>query len=182
MNAPARILPPEILAGERSVLRTRTGLDLAVRPVRPEDEPAIAAFFAQVSPDDRRFRFLTTADHPTHQQLAPLVSADHVLSESYIALERDSDAIVASGLFACDNAGETAEIAISVRADYRGQGVGWALLDLLAEAARARGARRVISIESRGNHAAIELEREKGFVPSAVDGDPGLVMLTRTFT
>ena len=39
--------------------------------------------------------------------------------------------------------------------------------------------RRVIAIEDRENHAAIELEREKGFTPRAVEGDPTLVMLEK---
>ena len=42
------------------------------------------------------------------------------------------------------------------------------------------GVRRVIAIESRDNHAAIELEREKGFVPEPFDGDPTLVILAKT--
>jgi acetyltransferase len=68
-----------------------------------------------------------------------------------------------------------------VHAAYRGKGVGWAMLGLLAQEAQHRGVRRVISIESRDNHAAIELEREKGFVPEAVEGDPSLVVLSRSF-
>jgi len=41
--------------------------------------------------------------------------------------------------------------------------------------------RRAISIESRENHAAIELEREKGFVPEPLEGEPSLVQLVKTF-
>ena len=72
------------------------------------------------------------------------------------------------------------EIAVSIRSDYKGKGVGWALLDFLAEEARTRGVRRVIAIESRDNHAAIELEREKGFTPEPFDDDPTLVVLSKT--
>jgi acetyltransferase len=38
----------------------------------------------------------------------------------------------------------------------------------------------VIAIESRDNHAAIELEREKGFVPEPFEGEPSLVILAKT--
>ena len=51
---------------------------------------------------------------------------------------------------------------------------------ILGEAER-RGVRRAIAIEARENHAAIELEREKGFAPEAFDGDPTLVVLAKTF-
>ena len=86
-----------------------------------------------------------------------------------------------SALLACDKAMDTGEIAVSIRSDYKGQGVGWALLDFLGREAQARGVRRVIAIESRDNHAAIELEREKGFTPEPFEGEPTLVILSKTF-
>lgn len=161
-------------------LTTRTGVTLAVRPATEADEPALATFFDAVSDEDRRFRFFAAAAHVSHEQLEPLIHADHFRSESYLAFDRTSGELVASGLLACDNALETAEIAVSVRRDRKGQGIGWAMLDHLANEARHRGARRAISIESRNNHAAIEVERDKGFVPEPFEGDPTLVVLAKT--
>jgi acetyltransferase len=54
-------------------------------------------------------------------------------------------------------------------------------MDVLREEVQARGIRQVISIESRANHAAIELERERGYVASSIQDDPTLVLLTKTF-
>jgi len=89
--------------------------------------------------------------------------------------------VIASALLACDNALDTAEVAVSISRDYKGQGVGWTLLDFLGREAARRGVRRVIAIESRDNHAAIELEREKGFTPEPFEGDPTLVILSKTY-
>ena len=89
---------------------------------------------------------------------------------------------MASALLACDAARETAETAVSIRRDYRAKGLGWALLDFLSTAAQAMGARQIIAIESRDNHAAIELERESGFVPQAMEGDPSTIILTKRFS
>ena len=161
-------------------LKTRSGIILDVRPARESDEALLAAFFDQVSDDDRRFRFFSAARHVSHEQLEPLIHADHFQSESFLAFDDTNGEIVGSALLACDKAMDTGEIAVSVRADYRGKGVGWALLDHLGREAEARGVRRVIAIESRENHAAIELEREKGFVPEPFDGDPTLVILAKT--
>ena len=55
------------------------------------------------------------------------------------------------------------------------------MLDLLAQEAEKRGLKRVISIEDRDNHAAIELEREKGFIAHGTEDDPHLVMLEKRF-
>ncbi|MFD2578217.1 GNAT family N-acetyltransferase [Novosphingobium colocasiae] len=81
--------------------------------------------------------------------MAPLVSADHFRSESYLAFDAGNGQLVGSALLACDKAMDTGEIAVSVRRDYKGRGVGWALLDFLGSKAQARDLRRVIAIESR---------------------------------
>ena len=162
-------------------LETRSGIQLDVRPATESDEPALAAFFDRVSDEDRRFRFLTAGKHVSHSQLDPLVHADHFRSESYLAFNRADGSLLASALLACDGPLDTAEVAVSIRSDCRHKGIGWALLDLLAREAQARGVRRVIAIEDRENHAAIELERQKGFVPEPSEGDPRLVVLARTF-
>lgn len=162
-------------------LNTRSGLVVSVRPATAKDEAALAAFFTKVSEDDRRFRFLVAADHVGHEQLEPLVSANHYSSESYLGFDAATGELIASALLACDSGLDTGEIAVSISNDYRGKGVGWALLDFLGQEAQRRGVRRVIAIESRENHAAIELEREKGFVPEPFEDDPTLVVLSKTF-
>lgn len=162
-------------------LVTRDGLVLAVRAAFAEDEAILEAFFDKVSAEDRRFRFLAASKHTGHDQLVALTHVDHWRTESFLAFERSSGELIASAMLACDARMDTGEIAVSVRNDYRGRGVAWTLLDLLAEAARQRGLARVISIEDRDNHAAIALEREKGFTAHGIDGDPHLVMLEKRF-
>lgn len=164
-----------------STLPTRSGLTITVRPATEADEDALAALFDGVTAEDRRFRFFSAIDHISHERLDPLIHADHHQTESYVAFDASTGQMIASALLAADKAMDTGEIAVSIHADYKGRGVGWALLDFLGQEAQRRGLRRVIAIESRDNHAAIELEREKGFTPSAFDGDPSLVILTKTF-
>lgn len=162
-------------------LGTRSGIELDIRPAQEGDEAALAAFFDRVTDEDRRFRFFSASEHVSHDQLEPLIHADRYRAESWLAFDVAGEGIVGSALLACDDALDTAEVAVSVRGDYKGKGVGWALLDFLGEQARARGVRRVIAIEARENHAAIELEREKGFTPEAFEDDPSLVTLSKSF-
>jgi acetyltransferase len=162
-------------------LTTRAGVRLLIRPANPTDRCGLRRFFDRVTPEDRRFRFLSAVGPIGDAQLGPLMDVDHVHSESFLAFDVPEGTLVASGQLACDDALDTAEVAVSVCRDHRGKGVGWAMLDLLAREAQRRGVRRVISIESRANHAAIALEREKGFMPEPVEGDPSLVLLSKTF-
>lgn len=170
-----------IVESPNTPLVTRSGIKLDVRPAQEADAPLLTAFFDKVSDEDRRFRFFAASQHVSHDQLEPLIHADHFRSESFLSFDAATGELVGSALLACDNALDTGEIAVSVRNDYKGKGVGWALLDFLGQEAQRRGLRRVIAIESRDNHAAIELEREKGFVPEPFEGDPTLVILSRTY-
>lgn len=160
---------------------TRDGMVLDVRPASAADEALLEAFFDEVSAEDRRFRFLAASTHIGHGQLVPLTDVDHWRTESFLAFETATGTLVSSAMLACDAQMDTGEIAVSVRNDFRGRGVGWTMLDLLAKEAEKRGLKRVISIEDRDNHAAIELEREKGFVAHGMDDDPHLVMLEKRF-
>jgi len=162
-------------------LPTRSGIDLDVRPATEADAPALTDFFTRVTDEDRRFRFLSATEHVGPVLLEPLVHADHFRTESWVGINQTSGQIVASGLLACDGPLDTGEIAISVCGNHRGKGIGWAMLDYLSAQAKVRGCRRAISIESRDNRAAIDLERERGFRPEPSDGDPGLVVLEKTF-
>ncbi len=162
-------------------LATRSGIDIEVRPALENDKDALTAFFDQVSDEDRRFRFFSAAAHVNERQLEPLIHADHFRSESFLGFDKANGALAASALLACDAEMDTAEIAVSIRGDYRGKGLGWTMLDFASREAERRGVRRVIAIEARDNHAAIELEREKGFTPEAFEGDPSLVILAKTF-
>jgi acetyltransferase len=162
-------------------LTTRSGLVIEVRPATAQDAPALARFFDEVSDEDRRFRFLAACRHVSAEQIDALTHPDHFRTESFLAYEPVRGELVASAMLACDGRLDTAELAVSIRRDHRGMGLGWALLDLLAHEAERRGVARVISIESRANHAAIDLEREKGFTPEPLEGDPTLVLLSRRF-
>ncbi|MFC0685230.1 MULTISPECIES: GNAT family N-acetyltransferase [Sphingomonadaceae] len=162
-------------------LPTRSGIELEVRPAREDDEAALTAFFERVEDEDRRFRFFAAADKVSAQQIAPLVHADQFRTESWIGFDKASGEIVSSGVLASDADRDTAEVAISVAGAYKGKGIGWAMLDFLGKQAEAQGCRRVMSIESRENSAAIEVERDKGFTPEPFDGDPTLVVLSKAF-
>jgi GNAT superfamily N-acetyltransferase len=158
-------------------LATRTAFRFKIRPAEPGDEAALADFFAQVTPEDRGFRFLTAAQRIDHDMLERLIGVDHDRSENFLAF--DGDALIASAMLAADAAGERAEVAISVRADYKHRGIGWALLAHLARYAKEKGIKLIESIEDRGNVEAIALEKEMGFTATAYPDDATLVLVQK---
>ncbi len=170
--------PEQLLLGAWSVeLVTRDGVRLKLRPANPEDESLLADFFGRMRPEDVRFRFLTPVPHPGHAMLARLVEVDHVRDENFLAFAEDGETLVATAMVTADPAGEKAEVAIAVRADHRGKGIGWTLLDYAARYAEAKGIRTIQSMEAADNRDAISLECEMGFTATFCPDDPRLVLV-----
>lgn len=161
-------------------LQTRSGFRLSVRTASAEDETRLADFFQQVGPEDLRFRFLSTVRNVSHDRLVAMVDPDG-RTDSVIAENEDGE-IVATAILAGDQAGDRGEVAVSIRSDHKGRGIGWTLLDYLVNTARARGYASIESIEDRQNRAAIALEQEMGFVTAPVDGEPTLVLVRKSLS
>jgi acetyltransferase len=83
-------------------------------------------------------------------------------------------------MLAADQSFRRAEVAIAVHRDFKRMGISWTLLDHVAEFARWKGILTLESIESRDNHDAIDLERERGWIASACPGDPTSTILRMT--
>lgn len=160
-------------------LTTRNGFSFHVRPVAKGDEPQLSEFFSHVTPDDLRFRFLTGVSVVSHDRLLAMINVDHRQKENFLAFAADGISIIATAMLACDDAMKTGEVAISIRSDHKGRGVSWELLEHVAQFAEALGVQALQSIESRANHAAIELERDMGFTARAYPGDATLMLVER---
>ena len=164
---------------DNEVLTTRTGFCFSVRPAIPSDETALAAFFTHVTPEDLRFRFLTGLKTVGHDRLVAMTTIDHRQTENFLAFVDGEAEIIATAMLACDAEMKTGEVAIAIRPDYKAKGVSWDLLTHVAEAARDKGLMTIQSVESRDNHAAIDMERQMGFTAGPYPGDPTLVLVQK---
>jgi N-acetylglutamate synthase-like GNAT family acetyltransferase len=160
-------------------LTAHGGFKFHVRPVRPDDEATLGAFFACVTPEDLRFRFLSSVKEVGHDQLVAMTRVDHRQTESFLAFEQGTGSLIATAMLACDPKLDVGEVAICVRADHKGLGIGWELLGHVTRHAQSKGVKRLQSLESRANGAAIQLEKELGFTAETYQGDSTLVMLQK---
>lgn len=171
---------PQLLLSEWSAeLTTQSGVRLNVRPAAPEDETRLGEFFANVTPEDIRFRFLSAMRRVGHEQLHELVAVDHMRTENFLAFNASGRKLLATAMLAADPSLEKAEVAIAVRADMKHCGIGWTMLQYLADYAEARGIKAIESIEYRDNREAIALEREMGFTATTCPGDATLVLVRK---
>jgi GNAT superfamily N-acetyltransferase len=163
-------------------LVTRTGFRFHARPVRPTDEAALAEFFTHVTPNDLRFRFLAAINKVGHETLVRLTQVDHDRTEDFLAFEANGTTLIATAMSASDATLERAEVAISIRADYKKRGVSWTLLEHVSRFARAKRIKILESIESHDNREALQLEREMGFTVTPYPGDSTLSLVQKSLT
>lgn len=162
-------------------LETKSGFRFSVRPADEGDDAALTAFFEEhVTKDDLRYRFLSPIQHVTKKQIEAMTHIDHRQTEDFLAFAPDGDEIIGTAILAADKNLQTAEVALTVHADYKGRGIESRLLNYVTAQARARGLKKLIAIEYRENHCMVTLEREMGFTPKAIEGEPMLVMLETT--
>lgn len=161
-------------------IATRDGLQVSIRPAGKDDEGLLIELFDHVSPEDLRFRFFSAIKHVSRKQIADLIGVDHSAVESYIAFARDIATPIATAVLACDRDKKRAEVAISVRSDFKGHGLGWGLLGLMVQEAKNRGLETIESIEDRSNYDAVELEQNMGFSVETYPDDPRLLLLSKS--
>ena len=179
VSEPTQAQPPPAGSGS-SDLTTRSGYAFHARPASPADESALGEFFQHVDQEDLRFRFLSAIHKVGDDQLKALVTIDHDHTENFLAIDPATGRIIATAMLAADERFERAEVAVAIRADFKRRGISWTLLDHVAAFARAKGILTLESIESRDNHQAIDLERERGWVAAPCPGDPASMILRMT--
>lgn len=160
-------------------LTTRTGLKLKVRPASLEDQETLVDFFGRVTASDLRFRFLSSLKAVGSDMAHELVDVDHTRTENLLAFDSKDGSLAATAMVAADEEGDGAEVAVAVRSDMKGHGVGWAMLKHACDYAKARGIKRLHSVESCDNQSAISLEREMGFTARPCPDDMSLTILSK---
>lgn len=160
-------------------LDTKGGLKLNVRSAAQDDEAELASLLNQATQEDLRFRFLSAVGKVGDSLVQPLVDVDHVQTENLLAFDERDGRLAATAMIAADDKLEDAEVAVLVRSDLKGHGIGWSMLAHSCDYARQRGFKRIHSVELGDNQSAIGLEREMGFVSAPCPGDASLSVLSK---
>jgi acetyltransferase len=158
-------------------LTLRDGRHIQVRPIRPEDEPAILEFLQHITLDDLRLRFFGPMKVFTHAFIARLTQLDYARAMAFLAFDDKGDLVGVVRIHS-DSIYESGEYAILLRSDRKGQGLGWALMELLIDYARAEGLQRISGQVLRENTTMLQMCRELGFEMRTDPTDPGLQIVT----
>ncbi|ACL59505.1 bifunctional acetate--CoA ligase family protein/GNAT family N-acetyltransferase [Methylobacterium nodulans] len=149
-----------------------------IRPVRPEDEGIFEEFFRHVSEADLRLRFFAPVRDFSHAFLARLTQLDYARAIAFVAIDDETGAMMGAVRLHADANHESGEYAIMIRSDLKGVGLGWALMGLMLDWARAEGIRHVEGQVLRENTTMLAMCRKLDFDVRTDPSDPE-VMLVR---
>jgi len=148
--------------------------DLVIRPIRPEDAEAHAAFFGRLTPDDVRYRFFASLRALSPEEIVRLTQVDYDREIAFIA-EREPGVTVGVSRLVCDPATQHAEFAVVVEGDMKGRGLGSKLMGKLFDWGRERGVLLITGQVLSDNQPMIGFVRKLGFEVRQVPGDPTVV-------
>ena len=180
---PVRGIPTERLAirpypkGLEETITLSNGWELRLRPVLPEDEPALHALVSRASPEDLRRRFFQPIRELSHEMAAGLTQIDYNREMALVAvgpgLPGKAEIFGIASLSADPN-NERAEYSILVDRALIGMGLGNLLMRRIISYGRACGIGEIYGEVLTENKSMLQLDRALGFAIHNDPDDPGL--------
>lgn len=154
------------------------GAKIFVRPIRPEDETLYPAFLTAVTQDDLRLRFFAPVKELSHSAIARFTQIDYARAMAFIAIEEATGQMLGVVRIHANSEHRSGEYAILVRSDLKGHGLGWLLMELMVEYARAEGFESVQGQVLQENKTMLRMCRELGFQIASDPEDSGILIVT----
>jgi acetyltransferase len=134
----------------------------------------VHAFFEKVSQEDLRLRFFAPVKDLSHTFIARLTQLDYARAIAFVAIDEASGEVIGGVRLHADANFETAEYAILLRSDLKGRGLGWKLMELIIEYARAEGLKRIEGQVLRENATMLRMCNKFGFRVETDPRDPDI--------
>jgi len=143
----------------------RDGLDVTIRPIRPEDEPAMVRFHGTLSDASvysRYFHHMNLSYRVSHERLTRICFIDYD-REMVLVAESAAHEIIAVGRLTRQRASDDAEFAVLVGDPWQERGVGAEMMRTLVDVARRERMHCIFGQILTDNRAMQEISRQLGF-------------------
>lgn len=149
----------------KSTFTAKDGSVIALRPIRPEDEPLEGEMFRTFSRETQRFRFFGYIKDISHDMLIRYTQIDYDREIAIVALITDNGVQKMIGVtrIIADAYNESAEFAIVVGDPWHGLGLGNYLIDYILNIAHDRGIGKIYAHVLTDNTIMLHLLEKKGF-------------------
>jgi len=151
-----------------STWTNKNGVDVSIRPIRPEDEPMIAAFHQTLSDEsvyNRYFHTIQLGQRVAHERLTRncFIDYDREMALAVELTRAEPRAIIAVGRLSKVQGANEAEVAAIVSDAFQNLGLGSELVRLLIGIAREEKLDRLVATILPGNRAMQKVFRNLGF-------------------
>ena len=152
--------------------RTKTGIEIFVRPIRPEDAPLLVELFESLSPKSVYRRFFTPMKRLPHSMLARFTQIDYDRHIALVALSvsKSKESMLGVARVILERNQKEAEFSVIVSDPWQGKGIGAALLQRCLSIAKERGIEKVMGTVLAENTQMLALGKKLGFKITSVLG------------
>jgi acetyltransferase len=160
------------------LVRLKSGDTYKIRPIRPEDEPALIANFEKLTEEEIRLRFFHVMKQMDHQMAARFTQIDYDREMALVVTDPGVDPewqLYAVVRLMRDQSGRRAEFALVVNHVLAGQGLGTLLMHRIISYAKHQNLDEIYGEVLAENRAMIEICKNVGFVVKAKIGDSSVV-------
>ena len=168
---------PERLETE---IRTPEGQVYKVRPIKPEDEPALRRFAEEVDTQDLWHGFFAPLRDRTHETAARLSQIDYDREMTLVAWEADRVAGLVRSLADADR--DASECAVIIRRDLRQKGLAKQLLQALLSTIAILGIRKAVLIFPSDETHMLNIAADMAFAVGPMPAEASLLRATKDLT
>ena len=169
-------------SGLSSTWQTRDGMDIVVRPIRPEDTSIEQIFVDSLSPQSKYFRFMYRMGDISPMMLARFTQIDYDREMALVAVENEGTEkarLLGVARYVGNPDGQSCEFALTVADDMQKKGVGRQLMQLLMNVARDRGLTIMEGDVLSENRKMLRLCTKLGFRAARNSEDPEVTIVRR---
>ena len=153
-----------------------TGVEVTIRPIRPEDEPLMMSFNRSISPQSiylRYFHPISAAQLTSHEQLATMCFIDYDREMTLVAERQDERGraeILGMGQLTKIHGSAVAEFALLISDKHQRTGLGTKLLSTLLEIGKNEGVEKVVAEILPENEGMRRVCEKLGFTLQRIPG------------
>ena len=148
------------------------GMDVLLRPIRPEDEPLEQEMTDSLSRESMRMRLFSSLKEADHEWLILFCNIDYDRHMAIVAeiTENGKRKIIGVGRLIMEPDFQSGEFAIVIHDRYQHEGLGYKLVEMLIGIGRERGLEEVVGNVLAENEKMLKLARKLGFTTQWLAG------------
>ena len=160
---------------------TPTGINVTIRPIRPEDAKMETDFVSRLSEKTKYFRYHQYLQELTPEMLVRFTQIDYDREMAFVAVTDDPamPSELGVGRYIVNPDGHSVEFAIVVADDCQRLGIGSKLMKTLMQVSKEKG---ILFFEAEvlsSNEPTLNMVKKLGFSVEAIAGNDGLVRVVK---